>query len=114
MPYANMQDWDFSNVKAKELGENAFKSLTKEAQSIGDWKLNGVPIKDIDLKNSSIEYTNLYFVLPFVTTHLLFLIDSPLHCLFELDLVTVLVVILLLVVELFELDVGNELLWAFL
>jgi hypothetical protein len=28
--------------------------------------------------------------------------------------VTVLVVILLLVVELFELDVGNELLWAFL
>jgi hypothetical protein len=54
MPYANMQDWDFSNVKAKELGENAFKSLTKEAQSIGDWKLNGVPIKDIDLKNSSI------------------------------------------------------------
>jgi hypothetical protein len=39
---------------------------------------------------------------------------TPLHCLFELDLVTVLVVILLLVVELFELDVGNELLWAFL
>jgi hypothetical protein len=24
MPYANMQDWDFSNVKSKELGENAF------------------------------------------------------------------------------------------